>query len=133
MSHAPMRIPKSLKKMRASLERAELLMFLPTTFHIGSILSSCYVHNYPWKARWTTKLDKCYVRFRFGDRLYMLAYSCPWDEIWPLDWLKKMAKFPCKEHTWISNRLVYNNRAPLAPCLTFQGLIFLQFRQPGCP
>jgi hypothetical protein len=106
MSHAPMRVPKSLKDRRKSLERAELLMFLSPKFpmYILGRESSCpavrreLAHAIPWKANWFAKLGKRYDRIRYGGR-YDEFWNYP--TFWPIGWLEKMARLPYKNRTWI--------------------------------
>jgi hypothetical protein len=129
MSHAPMRIPKSLKGMRASLERAELLMFLSPKFSLKGLLdeesSSGLAHSIPWRDNWFTKLGERYDRIRCGGHSYaLLGYP----ELWPIVWLGKMARLPYKNpNAWISHRLMARD---VGSVNTWQaGGIFLNFGQ----
>jgi hypothetical protein len=135
MSHAPMRIPKSLKGMRASLERAELLMFLSPKFSLKGLLNEessrsflrmDLAHPEPWKASWFVKLGDCIDRISCGG--YPSCYAS-WDcrALWPIAWLEKMARLPYKNHTWIYHRLM---ACDVGPVNTWQaGGIFLNFGQ----
>jgi hypothetical protein len=131
MSHTPMRLPKSLKGMRASLERAELLMFLSPKFSLKSLQDEEFpitgihlAHSVPWKDNWFVKLTSRIERTRGGGH-----YSYLWDhpELWPIAWLEKMARLPYKNHTWIYHRLMARDVGSVNTWKA--GGIFLNFGQ----